>query len=139
MAAGILLLLVSLGCGDDSGFDASVSPTTNPLVAKYTVMIPPAGGVAWVEFGPDLNYGRQTSQTAATTKTGQLVSILVAGMMQNTTYHLRGHVSWPDGQTWADQDRTFTSGKIPAPPAGLTRPAITVKLPTPGLKPDGGV
>jgi arylsulfate sulfotransferase len=139
MAAGILLLLLSLGCGDASSFEASVSPTTNPLVAKYSVMVPPAGGVAWVEFGLDLNYGRQTSPTTATTGTSQVVSLLVAGMMQNTTYHLRGHVSWPNGPTWTDQDRTFTTGKIPAPPTGLTPPPIQVKLPTPGLKPDGGV
>jgi arylsulfate sulfotransferase len=116
-----------------------VSPTTNPLVAKYTVIVPPSGGVAWVEFGPDTNYGRQTSRSPATTGDGQVVSVLVAGMKAKTTYHLLGHVTWPDGQTWSDQDRTFTTGAIPAPPTGLTPPGIAVKLPTPGLKPDGGV
>jgi len=133
---GILVVLASLGCGnsDSSNFEASLTQTANPLVAKYSVMVPPAGGSAWVEFGPDTNYGRQTSATPATTANGQVVEVLVAGMKAHTTYHLRGHVSW-GGQTWDDQDRTFTTGTIP----GLGLPGITVQRPTPGLKPDGGV
>ena len=130
----ILIVLASLGCGNGNGLDASLTETTNPLVAKYSVTVPPAGGEVWVEFGPDTNYGRQTSATPATTA-GQVVDVLVAGMRANTTYHLRGHVRWPDGQTWDDQDRTFTTGTI----AGLSIPRITVQRPTPGLKPAGGV
>jgi arylsulfate sulfotransferase len=131
---GILAVLASLGCGNASGLDASLTETRNPLVANYSVTVPPAGGVAWVEFGPDTNYGRQTSLTQPTTADGQAVSILVAGMKANTTYHLRGHVSWPDGQTWDDQDRTFMTGKI-----DLSSPGIVIKRPTPGLKPAAGV
>jgi arylsulfate sulfotransferase len=140
MASGILLLLVSLGCGDNSNsnFEASVAPTANPLVAQYILVIPPTGAVAWVEFGPDQNYGRQTSMTAATTSSGQKVNILVAGMKANTTYHMRAHVTWP-GQSWVDADQTFTAGTIPPPPTGLTSPVIKVTRPTPNLSPAGGV
>jgi arylsulfate sulfotransferase len=138
MAAGMLLLLVSLGCGDNSNFQASVSSTAHPLVAKYSIVIPPQGAVAWIEFGPDLNYGRQTSMTAATTSSGQLVNILVAGMKANTTYHLRAHVTWA-GQSWVDQDQTFTTGKLPTLAGNATLPTITVTRPTPSLTPSSGV
>jgi arylsulfate sulfotransferase len=133
---GIVVILASLGCGTSSNqdFEASVSQTANPLVAKYSVMIPPPGGVAWVEFGPDTNYGRQTSATPATTANNQVVSVLVAGMRAHTTYHLRAHVTWAAG-SWDDQDRTFTTGTIP----NLGLPKIAITHPTPGLKPDAGV
>jgi hypothetical protein len=49
---GMLAVLASLGCGNASGFDASLTQTMNLLVANYSVMVPPTGGVAWVEFGP---------------------------------------------------------------------------------------
>jgi arylsulfate sulfotransferase len=138
--AGLLILLLSLGCGssNNNNFEASVSPTANPMVAEYDLLIPPSGAVAWVEFGPDQNYGRQTSMTVATTARGQLVKILVAGMKASTAYHMRAHVTWP-GQSWTDADQVFQTGAIPAPPTGLSTPGIKVTRPTPNVAPAGGV
>jgi arylsulfate sulfotransferase len=139
LGTGILLLLVSLGCGNGSNFEADVAPTASPLVAKYTLVIPPQGAVAWVEFGADLNYGRQTSMTAATTSPEQTVNIIVAGMKASTTYHMRSHVTWAGDQSWVSADQTFTTGKLPALPGNLTLPKITVTRPTPSLTPSSGV
>ena len=135
----ILLLLVCLSCGNSSGFESEVTATASPLVAKYALVIPPQGAVAWVEFGPGLNYGRQTAMTAATTAPYQTVSIVVAGMKANTTYHMRSHVTWGPDQSWVSQDQTFTTGALPTLTGTLTSPKITVTRPTPNLAPSSGV
>jgi arylsulfate sulfotransferase len=129
LLAGSLLTLGSLGCG--SGISTvlpTVNATENPLVAQYTLQHLRPGLAAWVEFGPDTNYGRQTSSVTSSTTT---VIIQVAGMKAETTYHMRAHVD-----TWVDDDRTFTTG--PLPPQ-LTPPGITVTRPTPSLTPAPGV
>jgi len=147
LGSGMLLFLVCLGCGSGSNFEAAVTPTASPLVAKYTLVIPPQGAVAWVEFGQDLNYGRQTAMTAATTSPNQTVNMVVAGMKPSTTYHLRSHVTWGGDQSWVSQDQTFTTGALPTL-AGMdpnlkvpyvTMPKITVTRPTPNLTPSSGV
>jgi arylsulfate sulfotransferase len=141
----VLSTVQTLGCGGGSGnaeTRGSVSSTQNPLVAKYVVPTSQVGATAWVEFGPDTSYGRQTSTTPATTSPGEGLAILVAGMRPNTTYHMRAHVEH-EGGAWVDQDQTFTTGAlasqgvtslgIPAPPG------LTVSRPTPGLSPQPGV
>src|SRR3981081_1940681 len=103
-----LLTLVTLGCGTGSSYrnpESSLSSTQNPLVAQYNVRLPRKDSSAWVEFGLDTTYGRQTSATAATTGFGEIVPILVAGMRPNMTYHMRAHVDWYAGGSWVDQDR----------------------------------
>jgi hypothetical protein len=72
------------------------------------------GLTAWVEFGTDTSYGRQTSTytSSVTTPAGQTLDILVAGMLPQTTYHMRAHVEWAGGE-WVDQDRSFTTGVVP--------------------------
>ncbi len=58
-----LLTLLALGCGsgpNDPG-TSRVSASQNPLVAKYVVTPSQVGATAWVEFGTDTTYGRQTS------------------------------------------------------------------------------
>src|SRR5580698_3034355 len=139
LAPWIVLTLASLGCGSGNNSPnpaASLAPSANPLVAQYNISPPYLGSSAWVEFGADTSYGRQTSATPATTNYGQQIDVLVAGMKANTTYHMRAHVDWSDG-SWTDQDRTFKTGKIPSS-AGVP-PQITVTRPTPGLSPSGGV
>jgi hypothetical protein len=63
-----------------------------------------------VEFGPDANYGFITSSVLATAPT---VSVLVAGMKQNSTYHMRAVVTHADGSKAFDRDRIFTTGAPP--------------------------
>lgn len=144
---GIASSLISLGCGagelsSSSATPSSIASTRNPLVAQYNVRPLPANSTAWVEFGEDTNYGRQTSPSEPTTNVFQTLSILVAGMKPSTTYHMRAHVDSPGG-SWVEPDATFTTGPLPKVSAGtttpLTLPGIKVALPTPGLTPAPGV
>src|SRR5580765_6804393 len=116
----IFLTLASLGCGINNVTQPSavvIATTSNPLVAQYSFQAFQAGLTAWVEFGTDTNYGRQTSvmQDSSTTDKPHTVSILVAGMLPQTTYHMRAHVDWLGG-SWVDQDRTFLTGALPTDP-----------------------
>ncbi len=151
-SAVLLVTLASMGCGSGDPAAApltAVAPTANPLVAQYSISNFHSGLNAWVEFGPDTTYGRQTfSMTSSvTTPGGKVLNILVAGMKPQTTYHMRAHVTWSSG-SWVDQDRTFTTGALPqAPPQASSPgstpavqfPGISVQLPTPGLTPSPGV
>jgi hypothetical protein len=128
LAAALALGICSIGCGGtDSG---PVTHTQNPLVAQYTVSVP-AGSTAAVEFGPDTNYGFVTSAVTATAPT---VSVLVAGMKQNFTYHMRAVVTHPDGSKDFDIDHVFTTG---AAPSGRI-PVMAVTLPA-GVTPAPGI
>ena len=149
LCALIVLTLLALGCGSGPGDnypnpETSIAATQNSLVAQYNVTLPRIEGRVWVEFGRDTSYGKQTSVTAATTGFGQSVSILVAGMQPNTTYHMRAHVDWYPGLSWVDQDQTFTTGALPnqASATGggpLVLPRLTVTRPGPSLEPSPGV
>lgn len=133
-SAVILLTIGALGCGSSSNPSlTTVGATANPLVAQYSIREVHAGLSAWVEFGTDTNYGRQTSEQ--TVSSGSTLTILVAGMKAQTTYHMRAHVDWPGG-SWVDQDQTFTTGALPTT---VTVPTITVAPPTAGLQPAPGV
>ena len=57
------------------------------------------------------------------------MSIFVAGMRANTTYHMRAKVELPNGLEAGDSDHTFTTGSLPqnlmpnlmtTPSAGVT-------------------
>ncbi len=140
-AVGILFL-ASIGCGSLPSFDpqnhVSVSSTANPLVAQYTIKQLKSGAAAWVEFGTDTNYGRQTSPVTDSASTSPVVNlnVLVAGMLPQTTYHMRAHVNGSGGDEWVDEDRTFTTGALPA---GVVPPGLTVTEPAPGSSPAPGV
>jgi arylsulfate sulfotransferase len=142
----IVCTLTSLGClGNFKPLPVtSVVATANPLVAQYSIRDVHAGFTAWVEFGNDTSYGRQTSvmTSSVTTFPGQTLNILVAGMKPETTYHMRAHVDRP-GASWVDQDQTFTTGAITPPPSptGLSvqMPSISVSTRVPGLTPAPGV
>ncbi len=89
----------------------TVAATRHPLVAQYTIS-PPAAAKVTVEFSPDLTYALSTSPQA-TASTGGPVTVLVAGMKQNTTYHMRALVTYSDGSQQLDSDHTFQTGAIP--------------------------
>jgi arylsulfate sulfotransferase len=125
-----ILLAVCTGCATSSftPFGTSVTPTAHPLVAQYGITHFHQGFTAWVEFGTDTHYGRQTSVVSETVDTAGSVhmNILVAGMLQETTYHMRAHVDSPSGP-WVDEDHTFTTGTIPS---SSPLPQFTVTRPT---------
>jgi hypothetical protein len=107
------------------------------LVAQVDILQRTPGNSAWVEFGPDTNYGRKTSpETDSSSGSGvHLLSVLVAGMLPQTTYHLRTHVDTPHGE-FVDEDRTFTTGALPP---GVAPPKLIITTPTPGTSPAPGV
>ena len=138
-ALTIFLAGLTTGCGSAN---STVTSTEHPLVAQYNVAISGAGKV-WVEFGPDTNYGRQTSQFAS--DSGEMVlPILVAGMKPSSTYHMRAHADWADGGKWVDKDHTFTTGPLPSlkaangsdlfPVVSVSRPTVAGASPAPGVE-----
>jgi hypothetical protein len=109
----------------------SVTPTGNPQVALYSFSAPRDASVS-IEFGTDTTYGKST-WVRSTPPGGGAVQILVAGMLANTTYHMRADVSFPDGTQFVDTDHTFTTGGLPA----ARVPQITVTNPN-ALTPSPG-
>lgn len=119
----------------DSGsgqLPASVTPTSHPLVALFTIGAP-SNTTVEVEFGTDTTYGRNTSPLPAPPGGGQL-SILVAGMKASTTYHMRARIRFSDGKWITTQDQTFPTGALPS---GVL-PTITAST-VPGQTPSPGV
>ena len=108
----------------------TVTTTNNPQVALYKMMLPFPGSIV-VNFGPDTTYGRSTWSQSTTVAGGQ-ISILVAGMRPNTTYHMQAVVQFSDGGSATDVDHTFLTGG-----ASLT-PNLSVTT-TPGMTPQSGV
>ena len=109
-----------------------VSATVNTQVALYSISPGAAGNVS-VQFGPDTNYGL-TTWTQPVPQAGGAVSLFVAGMKANSTYHLRGIVQFSDGTQFMDSDQTFLTGSLP-PTKPLTIAATTM----PGMTPQSGV
>ena len=122
--------LFCAGCGNSS---TKVTPGTNPLVAQYTISGAPSGSSVAVEFGPDTNYGFTTSDFPVPDGTFS-VTVLVAGMRPDSTYHMRAVTTRPDGGKKYDHDRTFTTGQVP----DNKLPNTTVTL-TPGNTPSPGI
>ncbi len=138
--ACILPVLVCFGCGGSTSFTpalTSIAPTANPLVAQYSITTYISNITAWVEFGTDTTYGRQTSTTQASVAPGTPITILVAGMKANSIYHMRAHMEAIDGETWIGPDQIFRTGQIPS--SAGTQPKIVVTRPTAGLTPSSGV
>lgn len=113
--------------------ETTVTATNNALVAQYTVSISASGSVA-VRFGPDTSYGFQTSSQTAPVG-GGTVNVLVAGMKQNTLYHMQAIATYDDGTQDIDSDHTFQTAVIP--PTRLPKTQVTVpagQSPTPGVE-----
>jgi hypothetical protein len=107
-----------------------VTATNNPQVALYTMTLPYPGSIT-VNFGPDTTYGRQT-WSQSTDTAGGTVSILVAGMLASTTYHMQAAVQLQNGVMATDVDHTFATG-VP-----MVTPNIAVTT-TAGMTPQSGV
>jgi arylsulfate sulfotransferase len=109
-----------------------VTATANVQVANYTVT-PPSGATVSIQFGPDTNYGLNTWQQPADPSGGP-VSIFVAGMRQNSAYHMRAVIKLADSTELDDSDHTFNTGTPPG--RGLLQLSVTT---TPGMTPQSGV
>jgi arylsulfate sulfotransferase len=123
-----LFTLLFTGCGSPPF--SSVTSTSNPLVAEYSVN-PTLRGTVTVEFGETIDYGFSTSPVATTVGP---VNVLVAGMKANTAYHMRARVDYDNGTSQQDTDHVFTTGSLPS---GLL-PSYTVTS-TSGLTPQPGI
>lgn len=108
----------------------TVSSTNNPQVALYTVQLPSPGSVT-VHFGTTTAYGLQT-WTQSTAVAGP-VSILVAGMLANTQYHMQATIQFTDGTNATDTDHTFTAG-APASIPSLSAVTTSGQTPQPGIE-----
>jgi arylsulfate sulfotransferase len=136
--AAALALALLAGCGSATQVKpapaclaGNVQYTENVLVAEFDVCsISPAS--TYVEFGPDTRYGLRTS--AQDTSPDAATAFLVAGMRQNTTYHLRAVTTTPDGIAARGPDHTFTTGSVPA----FRQPEVKVTH-APGAEPARGV
>ena len=91
---------------------SSVSGTGNPLVASYSLTAPDQSQVK-IQFGLTTDYGLETWLVPAPSG-GGTVTILVAGMLQSSTYHMRAVVQLANSITIFDVDQTFQTGAIPA-------------------------
>lgn len=113
---------------------SSVSTTANGQVASYSINLPGPGTVS-VEFGTTTSYGRSTWQVASPTA-GGTTTVLVAGMLANTAYHMRADVSLANGLSYTDADRQFTTTQsVPngaAPTVGVQTAAG--QTPQPGVE-----
>ncbi len=109
--------------------EGTVIASTNAQVAAYTVDLPFPGTVT-VNFGQDTSYGYTTS--TRTLDSPGPVTILVAGMLDSTTYHMQATVQLKNGVTATDADHTFTAHA----PSSL--PSFHVDTPS-GLSPQAGV
>lgn len=96
-----------LGSGPHTTDQGTVERTRNPQVARYAIR-PHAPATVTVDFGTTPFYGLKTWSVAA--DGSHSVSLLVAGMRADTTYHLRATVHFRDGMQLVDTDHPFTTG-----------------------------
>ena len=109
-----------------------VTATKNPQVALYTMTLPFPGSMT-VEFGDSTDYGLSTWSQSSGASGGQ-VSLFVAGMKANTTYHMTATIQFANGIAVTDVDHPFTTGAVPAS-ANLSLTTAT----TPGMTPQSGL
>lgn len=138
LVAAALQLVVLAGCGSSKHSAEStchpqsrVSPTQNALVANFDLTSCNAAS-AYVEFGPDTNYGLRTSSEQPDAKGA--MSFLVAGMKQNSVYHMRAVITAADGTESHGPDVTFKTGAL----LGSDLPSTKVMV-TAGMTPSSGV
>ncbi len=90
------------------GSEATVSPTSNPLVALYSAPSS-EGGTMFVEFRPLGSDGPWSKTDALPIESGLSTNFLVAGMLADATYEMRHVID--DGS--ASAAIAFTTGALP--------------------------
>ena len=109
-----------------------VSATPNSQVALYSISPAAAGNVS-VMFGIDTSYGL-TTWTQPVPQGGGAVSLFVAGMKANSSYHLRGVVQFSDGTQFLDADQTFVTGSLSSQIPTLTATTTARMTPQSGVE-----
>ena len=104
--------------------------TGNPQVAQYTVYMPASAQVS-VQFGVTPSYGLNTWQLPTPSSNGGQVQLWVAGMLGNTTYHMRGHAVLANGAVFNDIDQVCTTG---TPPPTSAVQVTSIGSPQPGIE-----
>ncbi len=110
-----------------------VSPTNHTQVAAYAITVPRDAQVAVAFEAP----GQPVRHTwvRPTPAGGGEVSILVAGMVPFTTYQLRAIIEFPDGATFIDAVKPFTTGGLtPERTPDISVTQSDVLLPNPGVQ-----
>ena len=109
-----------------------VAATGNPQVATYVIYLPMAGQMQ-VDFGQTTSSQLPTWQQSTPGANGGQVTMLVAGMLGTTLYHMHAQVTLADGATFTDVDHEFTTGTPP-----ITAKVITTvpggNTPQPGIE-----
>ena len=115
-----------------------VATTANSQVANYTYKVPSAGFVT-VNFGTTTSYGRSTAPVRSAG--AGPASVLVAGMLANTVYHMQAvFTSATTGASTADADQTFTTGGLPCKfTSAITATTTAGQTPQPGIEMLDGV
>jgi arylsulfate sulfotransferase len=114
--------------------ESIVTATDNPQVALYTIR-PPAPGSVYIQFGTTTAYGLRTSAQSISSFLAPPISIYVAGMLANTTYHMRAVITSPARAVSYDSDRTFTTSALPSSILpSVTGGPYTGQTPQPGIE-----
>ena len=110
----------------------SVTATANPQVATYSIYLAAPGKVS-IDFGPDTAYGLTTWTQSTPSPYGGEVSIYVAGMRAQSTYHMRAQVTLDDGAGYTDSDHKFSTGTPPGT-APVTMASQNGQIPQSGIE-----
>jgi arylsulfate sulfotransferase len=87
-----------------------------------------------IEFGLDTRYELSTWEQRPSPETGS-VNILVAGMLQDHTYHMRAVLKFDDGSELHDSDHIFKTGQLVIQnPPGITATTSAGLTPQRGLE-----
>lgn len=104
----------------------------NPQVARYALYLPAPGKMS-VDFGTTTSYGLSTWQVPTPSPDGGQTQTYVAGMLGNSTYHMRARVVLDDGATYNDTDHICLTATPPATSAvSVTRAGGAT--PQPGIE-----
>jgi arylsulfate sulfotransferase len=118
--------------GTSGAITGTVTPTANTMVALYTLTLPFPG--TWtVAFGPTTGYGLTTSMVTAATA-GTATSVFVAGMLPNSTYHMKATATLADGSLGSDVDHTFATGALPTGIPASFPVKLGTGTPQPGIE-----
>ncbi len=108
-----------------------LASTSNGQVASYTVSLP-AGAAVSAQFGTTTSYGLNTWSVPAPSAGGS-TQLLIAGMLENTIYHIQATISLPGGLSLTDPDHPFTTTQsLPSFPTIKATP--TSYTPQPGVE-----
>jgi arylsulfate sulfotransferase len=114
--------------------ESIVSGTDSPQVALYTIR-PSTAGSVYIEFGTTTSYGTQTSATSVNSFLAPPIPIYVAGMLANTTYHMRAVMTSAAGVVTYDSDHTFTTTSVDSSILpGINSGPYSGETPQPGIE-----